>query len=152
MNVLMFSCSVRWTAFVAMTAGGDQSNLRVSALGISCDGERKDVRTMIMPGDVECHALLANAADVDVGEEHRRLLVHWAGEIRAVRGDDRASAAQYPVIRRRHFFRMRLELRGQCRRPHHGARREDEAPALERILSARHLMHLVHCGPERDVN
>ena len=114
--------------------------------------ENENVRPMIVARDVERHALFAHAVEIEIRVEHRRLVVHRTGEVRAVGRDDRAAAAHDPRIRARHFRRMRLELGRQRRRAHHRSRGEHVAATLERILPARHLVHLVHRRPERDVH
>src|SRR6266571_729409 len=54
------------------------------------------VGTLRVAGDVEGHRLLTHAREVEIGGENARRLEHRAGEVRAVRRDDRAAAAEYP--------------------------------------------------------
>ena len=62
----------------------------------SVDGEREQVGPVIVARDVEGHLLFAHA--IEVGIEDRRMVEDPPGEARAVRANDRASAAVPPSI------------------------------------------------------
>ena len=107
---------------------------------------------MVVARDIQRHALLAHARKIQVRHEDRFCFEDRTGEITPVRRDDGAAATEHELIVARDLRAGLFKFRGELGRAHERARREHEAASLERILAARHLVHVVHGGPQRGVH
>lgn len=114
--------------------------------------ELKKLRAVVMTGNVQRHALLADTAKLELSYKDFCLVVYGFDNVSPIGGDNRAPSAQYPLVGMAHPVRVWLEFGWKCRGTHKPSRSKDVASSLEGIVAARYLVHLMHCRPYRNVN
>ncbi|PYT37256.1 MAG: hypothetical protein DMF52_03620 [Acidobacteria bacterium] len=112
----------------------------------------KHLRTAVVSGDVEGHALLGDFPEVEVGDENLFPVEHRARQNRAVRRDDaRPSGADQGVGPALDLGR-KLQVPGKVAGRGDRARGQDEAAPLEGVMAAGDQIHVANGRPVGDVD
>src|SRR5262245_64504640 len=105
-----------------------------------------------MARDIERHALLTDAFEVDPGEDDHFGTEGGASHIMSVRADHATPSVEDEFIVIAGEAARDFEIARQIAAAHYASRRDHEASAFESVMPAGDLVHLFDRGPERDVN
>src|SRR5262245_13037670 len=105
-----------------------------------------------MPRNVERQALLADALEVDPGQDDHLGVEGGTRNILSVRTDHAASAVEdeFAVVARE--AARNFKIAGQIAAAHYAPRRDHEAAPFKSVMPAGDLIHLLNRRPERDVD
>src|SRR5262245_64709060 len=104
-----------------------------------------------MARDIERQALLADALEVDSGEDDDLGVEGGTRHILPVRTDHTAPAVEYEFGVFARETARNFKIAGEVAAAHNGARRDHEATPFKGVMPAGHLVHLFDRRPERDV-